>query len=220
MHAAGSPPPSRPHRQRRGTGVWHVGAELLPRDFQHVSHRCLVERTHGTERRNARRKTDLGLEDIADAGHRTLIEQRVAERHRAERAKACHRLAQIRVVVQQIGPQRLNHVVALERDRRAFATLRRSGELVRGRWIRVGSLVGVSGVTALLLGPLLGAILIFLTDLPLAMLNIVAGVVYALSMPFVALVTAYVYFDARARFELEPVEHVDELPSEIALDSA
>ena len=55
-------------------------------------------------------------------------------------------------------------------------------------------------------------------DLPLAMLNIVAGVVYALSMPFVALVTAYVYFDARARFELEPVEHVDELPSEIALE--
>jgi len=109
-------------------------------------------------------------------------------------------------------------VVALEADRRPLATLRRSGELVRGRWIRVGSLVGVSGATALLLGPLLGAILIFLTDLPLAMLNIVAGVVYALAMPFVALVTAYVYFDARARFELEPVERVDELPSEIALD--
>jgi len=111
-------------------------------------------------------------------------------------------------------------VVALEGDRRALATLRRSGELVRGRWIRVGSLVGVSGAVALVLGPLLGAILIFLTDLPLAMLNIVAGVVYALSMPFVALVTAYVYFDARSRFELEPVERVNELPAEIAVETA
>jgi hypothetical protein len=111
-------------------------------------------------------------------------------------------------------------VVALEGDRRPFATLRRSGELVRGRWIRVGSLVGVSGAVALLLGPLLGAILIFLTDLPLAMLNIVAGVVYALSMPFVALVTAFVYFDARSRFELEPVERVSELPAEIAVETA
>jgi hypothetical protein len=111
-------------------------------------------------------------------------------------------------------------VVALEGDRRALATLRRSGELVRGRWIRVGSLVGVSGAVALLLGPLLGAILIFVTDLPLAMLNIVAGVVYALAMPFVALVTAYVYFDARARLELEPVERVSELPAEIAVEPA
>ena len=111
-------------------------------------------------------------------------------------------------------------VVALERDRRPLATLRRSGELVRGRWIRVGSLVGMSAAIALLLGPLLGAILIFLTDMPLATLNIVAGVVYALAMPFVALVTAYVYFDARARLELEPVERISELPREISLEAA
>jgi hypothetical protein len=37
-------------------------------------------------------------------------------------------------------------------------------------------------------------------------------------MPFVALVTSYVYFDARTRFELEPVEHISELPAEIALE--
>jgi hypothetical protein len=43
--------------------------------------------------------------------------------------------------------------------------------------------------------------------------------VYALAMPFVALVTAYVYFDARTRHELEPrVEH-DELPAEIELST-
>ncbi len=105
-------------------------------------------------------------------------------------------------------------------DRRPLGSLRRSAELVRGRWIRVGSLVGVSAAVALLAGPLLGAILIVLTDTPLAFLNIVAGVVYALAMPFVALVTAYVYFDARARLELEPVERVSELPAEIQLDVA
>ena len=77
--------------------------------------------------------------------------------------------------------------------------------------------LGVSAALALLAGPLLGAILIFLTDTPLALLNVVAGVVYALAMPFVALVTAFVYFDARARLELEPVEHVSELPAEIVL---
>ena len=107
-------------------------------------------------------------------------------------------------------------VVELE-DRRPFPSLRRSGELVRSRWIRVGSLVGVSAGTALFAGPLLGAILIFLTDTPLAFLNVVAGVVYALAIPFVALVTSYVYFDSRARVELEPVEHVSALPAEIQL---
>jgi hypothetical protein len=102
----------------------------------------------------------------------------------------------------------------------SLAALGRSNELVRGRWIRVASLVGVSAAIALLAGPLLGAILIFLTETPLALLNIVAGVVYALAMPFVALVTAYVYFDARARGELEPVERPSELPAEITLGPA
>jgi len=45
--------------------------------------------------------------------------------------------------------------------------------------------------------------------------DLVAGVVYALAMPFVALTTAYVYFDARVRAELEPDPGVAELPAEI-----
>ena len=108
-------------------------------------------------------------------------------------------------------------VVELE-DRRPFLSLRRSGALVRGRWIRVASLVGISAALALVAGPLLGALLIFLTDTPFALLNVVAGVVYAVAMPFVALVTAYVYFDARARMELERVERPSELPAEIQLE--
>ena len=107
-------------------------------------------------------------------------------------------------------------VIELE-DERAIASLRRSGRLVSRRWWRVGSLVGVSAVVALAAGPLLGALLIFATSAPLALLNIVAGVVYALAMPFVALVTVYVYVDARARLELEAFDSRSELPAEIDL---
>ena len=56
-----------------------------------------------------------------------------------------------------------------------------------------------------------------MTETPLAFLNVIAGIVYALAMPFVALVTSYVYFDARTRVELEAVERPDELPAEIQL---
>ena len=99
--------------------------------------------------------------------------------------------------------------------------LGRSTELVRGRWLRVGSLVGVSSVLALAVGPLLGALLILFTEAPLALMNVVAGVVYALAMPFVALVASYTYFDARARTELEEEEEeLDELPAEIDLSAS
>ena len=54
-------------------------------------------------------------------------------------------------------------------------------------------------------GPLLGVALIFLTSMPFAFLNIVAGVVYALAAPVRRDRDGYVYFDARARGELEHV---------------
>ena len=92
----------------------------------------------------------------------------------------------------------LAQAVELE-DRPGLDALRRSTELVRGRWFRVASLVGRRRAIALAAGPLLGALLILVTDAPLALLNVVAGVVYALAMPFVALTTTYVYFDARVR---------------------
>ena len=49
------------------------------------------------------------------------------------------------------------------------------------------------------------------------LLNVVAGVVYALAMPFVALTTTYVYLDARVRVELEPGDRRAELPPEVDL---
>jgi hypothetical protein len=107
-------------------------------------------------------------------------------------------------------------IVELE-ERGGRDALRRSRELVRGRWWRTASLVGLSAAISLGAGPLLGALLIFVVDAPLATLNVVAGIVYAAALPFVGLVTAYVYFDARTRVELEPVVDQGELPAEIEL---
>lgn len=107
-------------------------------------------------------------------------------------------------------------VVELEEVGRVSA-LRRSARLVRRRWFRVASLVGVGAALALAAGPLVGAALIVLTDAPLPLLNVVAGIIYAVALPFVALTTSYVYFDSRTRFELQSAEHVDELPAEIVV---
>jgi len=110
----------------------------------------------------------------------------------------------------------LAQVVELE-DRSAIEGLRRSSALVRGRWLRVASIVGVGAALAFAAGPLLGALLILLTHAPLALMNIVAGLVYAAAMPFVALATTYVYLDARVRETLEPEAGLERLPAEIEL---
>ena len=57
---------------------------------------------------------------------------------------------------------------------------------------------------------------ILATDAPLAAANLVAGVVYALTLPFVALTTVYVYADVRVR-GVEEDEAPDVLPAELAL---
>ena len=113
----------------------------------------------------------------------------------------------------------LAQVVELEVCRRSAASVEAP------RWCGIAgctsaSLVGVGSALALLIGPFVGALLILVTDAPLPLLNLVAGVVYALAMPFVALTTSYVYFDARARHEHpERAREPDVLPAEIELST-
>ena len=107
-------------------------------------------------------------------------------------------------------------VVELE-DVGALAALGRSRRLVRGHWLKVASLVVAGGGLVLLLGPVVGALLILATNAPFWLVNVVAGAIYAVAMPFVALTTAYVYFDCRVRDELRPVEAGDRLPAEIGM---
>jgi hypothetical protein len=104
-------------------------------------------------------------------------------------------------------------------DAGALSGLRRSRRLVSGHWLKVASLVVAGGGLVFVLGPLVGALLILATDAPLWLVNVAAGVIYALAMPFVALTTAYVYFDCRVRDELRPHEAGEVLPAEIGIST-
>jgi hypothetical protein len=99
----------------------------------------------------------------------------------------------------------------------AVGGLRRSRRLVRGKWFKVASLIVVGAVLAIVVGPLVGVALILATGAPFWLVNLVAGVIYALTMPLVAITTVYVYVDRRVAFELggdvEPVQ----LPAEIEI---
>src|SRR4029077_2837573 len=93
--------------------------------------------------------------------------------------------------------------VAEIENRSGLAALRRSGRLVGRRWPKVACLSVLSIGVVLLVGPVLGTLVVLTTSLPLSVANAVSGVVYALLMPFAAIVTAYVYFDSRVRQELD-----------------
>jgi hypothetical protein len=107
---------------------------------------------------------------------------------------------------------------AIELERvSALGALRRSGRLVRKRWLKVATLIVAGAALVLVVGPLLGVLLILGTDAPFWLVNVIAGLVYAVAMPFVALTTAYVYFDARVRSELAGEQEAVVLPEEIDL---
>ena len=71
----------------------------------------------------------------------------------------------------------------------------------------------------LILGPIVGVVLIIGTSAPFWLVNVIAGAIYALAMPFVALTTVYVYFDCRVRDELGSREAGDRLPAEIGFSA-
>ena len=94
----------------------------------------------------------------------------------------------------------------------------RSAHLVRRNWVKVVVLVALTNGLVLAIGPLLGAALILGTSLPFAVSNAIAGIVYALFIPLVALNTVYVYADIVVRDELEPRDaKARELPAEASL---
>jgi hypothetical protein len=108
-------------------------------------------------------------------------------------------------------------VVLFER-RSGWAAIRRSAHLVRQRWVKVVVLVALTSALVLAVGPLLGTALILSTSLPFAVSNAVAGIVYALLVPIIALNTLYVFADISVRERLEPpVEKATELPAEATL---
>ena len=97
----------------------------------------------------------------------------------------------------------------------AIGGLRRSARLVRGKWFKATSLIVVGGALAFVIGPIVGVALILATGAPFWLVNLVAGVIYALTMPLVAITTVYVYFDRRVASELGAEVGETELPAEI-----
>jgi hypothetical protein len=95
--------------------------------------------------------------------------------------------------------------------------LRRSSELVRGRWWKVATVTAFTTGLALLLGPLVGIGLLFATTATFDVVNIVSSIVYTITIPFAAIATTYLYFDCKVHEQLDPLEErrVDTLPAEV-----
>lgn len=108
--------------------------------------------------------------------------------------------------------------VVLFEGRSGWPAVRRSAHLVRPHWLKVVVLVALTNGLVLAIGPVLGTALILGTSLPFVVSNAIAGIVYALFIPLVALNTVYVYADSVVRDELEPrAEPVPQLPAEASL---
>jgi len=102
-------------------------------------------------------------------------------------------------------------------DLGALAGLRRSRLLVRGAWLKVASLIVVGAALSIASGPVVGALLILATSAPFWLVNVIAGLIYTVTMPLVAITTAYVYFDRRVADELAEPTSTTQLPAEIEL---
>jgi len=110
----------------------------------------------------------------------------------------------------------LAQVVVLE-DRKARGALRSSGRIVGGRWPRAASITLALAGTGLLLGPVVGTLLLLFTSASFDFVNLVSALIYVVTLPFVAAVTTYLYFDLVVRERLAPerAPRGEVLPAEI-----
>jgi hypothetical protein len=100
-------------------------------------------------------------------------------------------------------------------NRTGFSALRRSARLVRGNWWRVASLVLFVTLVALMLGPLCGTLLLFATHASFDFINLVAGVIDVIVVPYATIATTYLYFDLQLAKQTEPADEIV-LPAQTA----
>jgi hypothetical protein len=84
-------------------------------------------------------------------------------------------------------------------DMSATGSLRRSSQLVKGRWWRTFGFTALVDALAVLSGPLLGVGLLLLTDHSLNYINLAAALVYTFTVPFAAIQLTLYYFDLYVR---------------------
>jgi hypothetical protein len=84
-------------------------------------------------------------------------------------------------------------------DLDASAALRRSSELVRRHGLRVLAITALVNVTAYLLGPIVGIVVLFLTPSSLAVVNAISSLVYVFVMPYAGIALTLLFYDLRRR---------------------
>jgi hypothetical protein len=84
-------------------------------------------------------------------------------------------------------------------DLTAGGSLRRSAELVAGRWWHTFGFTALVVVLTALSGPVLGVGLLLLTDHSLNFINIAGALVYTVTVPYAATALTLYYFDLEAR---------------------
>ena len=88
-------------------------------------------------------------------------------------------------------------------DLDASAAIKRSKEMTGHYAWRVSALTTVTIAAALLVGPLVGAIVLLNTDLPILLANLIGMAVSAAVLPLAGIVITLLFFDLRSR-EREP----------------
>ena len=89
-------------------------------------------------------------------------------------------------------------------DLHASGALRRSDELVRRHGPRVFAIAALVNVTAYLLGPIAGILVLFLTSSSLEFVNLVSSLVYVFVMPYAGIALALLFYDLRRRYGVQP----------------
>jgi hypothetical protein len=89
-------------------------------------------------------------------------------------------------------------VIAGSEDDPRPGLLRRSAALTRRAWWRTASLLLVASA-GLALGPVVGVLALLVSGATFDLVNMIAAVVYVVTLPIAALVTVYLYHDLRAR---------------------
>jgi hypothetical protein len=80
-------------------------------------------------------------------------------------------------------------------DQPARGALSASAKLTRGRWWRTFGFTALVDIIAILSGPILGVLVLLLTTQSLTFINIVASIIYALTVPYAAIALTLYYFD-------------------------
>jgi len=88
---------------------------------------------------------------------------------------------------------------AVLEERPARDALRRSAELVDGHWSRTFGITAFIDILAALSGPLVGVLLLLLSDRSLNFINITGSVIYTITVPYAAIALTLYYFDLDER---------------------